>query len=561
MPWRPSYPDEVPTLGFDAIDWIETYLAHPLGDASENGTYKLYREQHEFLLKWYAVNPKTGRFAYRRGLLGRPRGFGKSPFLAAIAVLEALAPIVPDGWDAYGQPVGRTWSSVRGMTNVQISAVSEAQTKNTWSPLLNMVRDGSVFDDYDLDAMDTFISLPDGGKIYQMTTSARTVKGGFPVLSVMDQTEEWVPGNGGVKLAQTIRNNATKGAVISGRTIESPNAFIPGEDSVAEATANAILKIKEGRTRSGGILYDHREAPADTDLKDYDSLAAGLRVSYGDASSHPGGCVIHDPPCPPGHKDIDELIEGIWDPDADAQVSRSDFLNQITHASNSWLSKPQIDAAEDQEKIVSPKDAITLGFDGSRGRKKGKADATALIGCRVSDGHFFEIKIWEQPDGKLGEGWVTPQSDVDRVLKETFRDYNVVGFYADPAGWVSMVAAWESKFGKKMTVKASRENPFTLWPQAGGAKSSKVVTAVEELRAAIVNRDVSHDGSSALTRHLLNARKSSTKHGYLLYKKFPESPDKIDGAYAMTLAFKARNDALTKGAGDKRTPTIPRKIR
>lgn len=96
------------------------------------------------------------------------------------------------------------------------------------------------------------------------------------------------------------------------------------------------------------------------------------------------------PVCPPGHVDLDRLVSTIWDPAQDVQQSRSDFLNQITHASDSWVSQPQWAACMDLTKIVDEKDAIVLGFDGSRGRNKGKADATALIGCRVSDGHLFE---------------------------------------------------------------------------------------------------------------------------------------------------------------------------
>ena len=552
-------PGEIPTLGYTAIDWIETYLAHPLG----GGTFELYREQHEFLLKWYAVDPATGRFAYRRGLFGRPRGFGKSPLFGGVSVLEALAPIVPDGWDADGQPVGKPWSRVRGEVLVQIAAVSENQVRqNTWAPMLSMIRDGAVVDEYPgLEPMDTFVSLPDGGSIRQVTASARTVKGAPPVFALMDQTEEWVESNGGVALARTMRDNATKGAVIAGRVLESPNAFIPGENSVAEQTSNAVAAIREGRSKARGILIDHREAPSDTDMGVRSSLVYGLRVAYGDASAHPDGCAIHQPPCPPGHKDIDELVEGIYDPDTDTQEARSNFLNQITHATDSWVSKPQVDAIEDLSKRIGQREAITLGFDGSRGRVKGKADATALIGCRVSDGHFFEIKIWEQPTGPAGRGWVVDQSDVDRTLRDIFSRFRVVGFYADPAGWTSQVAKWENEYGSEVEVKASRENPFTVWPTSTGQKGKSITAAVEELRTAIENQDVSHDGSSALVRHLLNARRRSTKTGYLLYKQYPDSPAKIDGVYAMTLAYKARNDALSKGSDSESAPDIPRRIR
>ncbi len=35
-----------------------------------------YLEQEDFILRWYAIDPRTGRFKYNRGLIGRPRGWG-----------------------------------------------------------------------------------------------------------------------------------------------------------------------------------------------------------------------------------------------------------------------------------------------------------------------------------------------------------------------------------------------------------------------------------------------------------------------------------------------------
>jgi phage terminase large subunit-like protein len=63
--------------------------------------------------------------------------------------------------------------------------------------------------------------------------------------------------------------------------------------------------------------------------------------------------------------------------------------------------------------------------------------------------------------------------------------------------------------------------------------------------------EFSYDGSHELTQHLLNARMRKSTTGYLLAKDFPESPRKIDGAYALVLAWKARLDAVAKGL-DKR---------
>lgn len=537
MPWKPSEPGEVPTLGWYAIDWLAENLAAPACDEYE--PFVPYLEQEDFLLKWYELDPVTGKFRRDRALLGRGRGWGKSPLLAGISALEALGDVVPDGWDADGQPVGKPWRRVKTPL-VQIAAVSEEQTRNTWQPLLEMIRNGPVMDNYPgIDPMETFIALPKG-RMEQITASAGTVKGAPGTFGVLDQTEEWMTRNA-KRLANTIRTNVAKNG---GRTIESPNAYIPGEGSVAEESAAYAAAIVEGRVKHKGLLYDHREAPADTDMADYDSLIAGMRVAYGDSSGHPDGCVIHTPPCRPGHVDLDALVARVWDPASDPQESRSDFLNQITHASDSWISRPEWQACMDFEKVILPDDPIVLGFDGSRGRNRGKADATALVGCRVEDGHLFEVWVWEQPAGPEGKDWTPNPAEVDAKVRECFDRYNVIGFYADPSGWTSQVAAWEAAFSKRLRVKASSNEPIAAWPRG---KDSRVSEYVDRMQHAIVHEELTHDGSASLTRHVLNARRRPTKSGYLIYKKYPDSPDKIDAAYAAVMAWKARLDAVAAG--------------
>ena len=49
MPWKPSHPGEVPTLGFYVIDWMTEMLAQPATD--EYRPFVPYREQEDFILR------------------------------------------------------------------------------------------------------------------------------------------------------------------------------------------------------------------------------------------------------------------------------------------------------------------------------------------------------------------------------------------------------------------------------------------------------------------------------------------------------------------------------
>lgn len=564
MAFKAQHPDDFPTLGYGVLDWMQENLAEP--DRLDYVPFTPTQEQAEFIIGFYELDPRTGRRKIRRGVISRSRGWGKSPFLSALACAEALGDVVFDGWDANGQPVGKPWHTIRRPV-IAVAAASEAQTKNAWDPLLDMLSaDAPIHYNYPgLEPMGGRVNLPYGHM--QPVFSSPTSTKGMPVVFVlMDQTEQWV-GPEHHDLFTVLKNNTAKRG---GSFIESPNAFTPGKGSVAETSAKAYFDMKAGRTKlESGLLYDHREAPPETQIMDRDSLEYGLRVAYGDSSGHPDGCVIHDPPCEPGWVDLETIIQSIWDSDADEQESRSDFLNQITESSDAWIGQMDwaaIDATRDKRdgppvEPLAAGDVITLGFDGSRGRAKGKPDATALIGCRVHDGHIFRLGIWEATEDKrTWDTWEPPIPEIEALIAETYKKYKVVAFHADPGkDWRSHINSWEAKYGPKTPVKVSRNHPFEWWMTGG--RATAVENAIEECEAAIFNLDMTHDGSSDLMRHVLNAKRRTSHRKLALGKDSASSPRKIDAAVAMVLAWSARREAVAQGFGRKRTAKPPRRIR
>lgn len=550
MPWRgPAYEGEVPSLGWYVLDWMAEHLIVPDGP-SAGEPLVLTDEQATFVLSFYALDRRAEGPAIRggklvnarttrRAVLSRPKGWGKSPILAALTLVEGLADVVFDGWDADGEPIGRPWSSLGFKPKVQIVAASEDQTANTWDPVLEMCREGPLGRSYAIEALDTFVNIP-RGKIEYVTSAARSREGFRPVFAVMDQTESWVPSIGGPKLAAAIRRNLTK---TGGSSIESPNAFVPGEDSVAEKSFEAYQLQIAGKLRNDtGILYDHREAPPETDPSDPESLREGLRVAYGDSV----------------WVDLDRVMDDFYDPAAEESESRRYFLNQITSAADAWLAPHEWAARVNVERVVNDRAMIVLGFDGSRKRSHGTTDATALIGCTVADGHIFEVGVWEQPTGPAGRDWRVPTELVDAAVREAFRRWNVVGFYADPAKWEGYVAQWEAAFGPKLKVKATRLNPIEWWMTGG--RALQIVRALEQFHSAVIDGEMTHDGTSTLARHVSNARRRESRSGIQIGKEHPDSPRKIDAAVAAVLAWQARLDAVAAGLSTKRTGFVPRRM-
>lgn len=522
-------PVDFPTLGWGVIDFLESNLAMPDG---KGGLLRLTDEQARIILEFYRVERTWNggvRRAYRRSAIMTPKGWGTSPMLAMLVAAECLADVVPVDIDEHGNAIGKPWRDVRTVYG-QVAAVSERQTGNTWNVLVEMMQEGLVEQNFPgVEVFETYIRLPQRGKIEPVTSAADSAEGEKPVVVSLDQTEAWTVPKNGRKLANAFRRNAGK---VGGVTIEGPNAFTPGDGSVAEETFRDYQRILEGKSKSTGILFVYREAPPDTDLSDRDSLIRGLQYVYGDALAW---------------NDPDRLVEEIWDTSTDPDDARRFYLNQMTQATDAWLSQPEWMACHEPRVTSDLEDGelITLGFDGSRKRQKGVTDATVLHACRLSDGKLFEVAHWEQPEGPDGDTWEVPLAQVDLTVRDCFRRYRVVGFFADPARWESYIDTWEADFGRDLRVKASGTHPIQYW--VTGAGISKFVHALRRFHDAVIQRELKHAGDPVTTRHVLNARRRSTRFGLSIAKATPDSPNKIDGAISATLAFECRNQAIAGG--------------
>lgn len=540
MPWRG--PDEhlaFPSLGPQVVDWIETYLCHGPGDV-QGTPIELDDELYEFVVRCYRLDPETGRRVYRRAFLSRPKGRAKSELAGMLVCAEALGPVRCDGWDAKGDPVGRAVRS----PFIRCLATEEGQSGNTFDNVAVMMdhlaaEHGSEFPAIDLGRStqtSTRIYLSGGGEIVPSTASSAAKDGGKETFAVFDETHLYLLPELH-RMHETVRRNLRKRLAAEPWALETSTMYAPGEESVAEKTHEYAQAIAEGRVREKGLLFDHKQAPPDTDMADRDSLLAGLRHVYGPASEW---------------MDLEGIVAEIWDPQSDVANSRRYWLNQPTAASDAWVTRQQVEACATATEVVADGELITLGFDGSRQRARGVTDSTALVGCRVSDGHLFLIpwqggySIWEQPPGPEGAEWSVPRQEVDWAVAWAFEHYRVVGFYADPAKWETYIDQWTATYGPRLQVRSKRSAPLEWW--MSGGRATEVVRATDRLHTALSTAAVTIDaGSSPLIRHLVNARRRVSPTGVQIAKEHPLSAKKIDAAVAAILAYECRADAVAAG--------------
>jgi hypothetical protein len=549
------------SLGWLGLAWIEHFCVHGPGDVQGRSlnpnlgdSLPLDDEFAGIIVDNYALE-STGRRMYDSVFTSRAKGRAKSELAGFEVLLEGFGPCrfagFAEGGEQFkwrdftytyqpGEPMGRpiVYPVIRCL------ATEEGQAGNTYDNVYFNLTEGPLSEGLASNVAGlTRTLLPHGGEIIPSTASNAAKDGGKETFVVFDESHLYILPELR-RMYATVRRNLAKRKSAEPWSHETSTMYLPGEDSVAEESHKLAKLILAGKTKRSRLLFDHVEAPADVDLTDEKSLLSALREVYGPFSES---------------MDLQRIIDEIWDPRNDVSDSRRYYLNQPTSATDAWVTQPEWKACLAADKVIADREPVTLGFDGSRKRARGVTDATALIGCRVSDGHLFEIQVWEQPTGPAGADWQVPAVEVDAAVRSAFSRYNVVGFYCDPAKWETYVAGWEAAYSDKLKVKASREHPCEWWMTGG--RASITVRALREFHNALTDREMTHDGSHHLTKHVLAARRRPSRVGLQISKENPDSPNKIDAAIAAVLAWTARVDAVSKGIGKATRPAIPRRIR
>jgi hypothetical protein len=472
MPWRgPEHEGEYPSLGWQILGWFETYLPSP---ADETKPFILTDQQATVLLRWYGIDPEMGKFFYRRGDLEMAKGWGKSPFMGGIALAEFAAPVLFDGWDARGEPVARPWGT--GETPppwVQIAAVSEDQTDNTYSAMYEMLtaNEHKAAIDLGIDEGRSRLYLHGKpGRLEPVSAAAGSREGQRVTFGVLDETFLWTPTNGGTKLARTLRRNAAK---MGGRTFDTTNAPNLGEKSVAELTST------EAAGTPGILYYNVRpEQKPESDWTD-EQLIDALGVAYGNAS----------------WIDLGRLVKEIRDPETLWEDALRFFFNIPTPSSERWLEVGAWPKLAEPKKVPE-KAKVALAFAGSYGRQ-----AAGIVGC-TPDGYVFVVDAWEAKGTQ-----VVSRSAVNAAITKAMSHYNVsmLGCENGRGSWDTDIEDWQEAYGVTRAIG---------WEVS---KRAKFTEACGKFFSAVSSKQLRHDGDARLSRHLDNAHPKRSPDGESTY--------------------------------------------
>jgi hypothetical protein len=462
MPWRgPEVPGEVPSLGLVVGQWIQDYCVVP--DRELRGRpFVLTEEQVRFLLWHYALT-ESGKWRYPRGSqLMRPQKWGKGPFVAAICCAEAAGPVLFDGWDAQGEPVGRPWAT----PHIQVTAGSEDQTANTWRALQPMIELGPLGESFITDTGLTRINLPGGGLIEPVTASARSRLGQRITFAVQDETHSWNRSNHGLQLADNQRRNL---AGVGGRFVETTNAFDPVEQSVAQRT----------QSEPGVYIDDVDGGPGS--VRNKAERRRVMRRAYGDSLDLQGRLGRPRP-----HR-----RRGRGPARARPGAGRAVLPEPQARAGGRRVRHRARQDARQARRQLTAGSVICLGVDGARHN-----DSLAVVATDVKSGYQWLVALVERPDHAPADY----EHDLDRIdgpvteLIENDR-YVVWRAYCDDQHIRHLVESWQNRFGEKR---------FVTWHTN---RDKQMAWATRRYEEAISAGDVSFDGNPRFMAHLRNARK------------------------------------------------------
>ena len=567
------------TLGWFVIGWIGTNLQ------LDGGPFPLTGEQMRLILWIYAIDDR-GRFIYRDIVLQRMKGWGKDPLAAIIAAVEFVGPCRFGGWREDGTPIAVESKAAW----VQISAVSEEQTKNTMSLMAALFTKACIAK-HGIDIGKQVIYAYSGARRIEITSSNyRTMEGNRPTFVIRNETHHWLATNDGLEVHKVIRRNLAKIPGGQARAMSITNAYSPGEGSVAQAQREAYLEMLAGNTPNTGMLYDSLEAPVGVslfpDFTHWDEDGNEVRELQPDGLTTvpPSDEVVRE------HirrillavrgdavwLDVDRLIEEILDAETTLEEAKRFYFNSISLGDDKAFDPVHIQATADIQAVqarrgpvdflrcswskILPTDPIVIFGDGSKSN-----DSTGLMGCRLSDGYVFTIGVWQKPPGGRGKTWLAPRDEVDARVREAFNRFNVVAFWFDPshtkdddtAGgyWDTLIMEWHLAFADRLqfwAVQGGERRSAIMWDMASPVRQVEFVQAVATFGDDLESHAFLHDGHPTFIKHLENSRATLTAHGWSIAKASRTSSKKIDLAVCAIGARMLRRVMAVKGLEDEK---------
>jgi phage terminase large subunit-like protein len=190
-------------------------------------------------------------------------------------------------------------------------------------------------------------------------------------------------------------------------------------------------------------------------------------------------------------------------------------LGQWVAQDDAWLPDGAWAACTDAARVVPDQTEVVAAFDGSFNR-----DCSVLVLATVEPRpHVWLERIWEAPEGR--RDWRVPVVAVEDAIRAACARWRVAEVAADPYRWQRSLEVLD---GDGVPVHEFFQTAARMGP------------ATARMYQLIVDQGLTHDGDTALARHVANAILREDSRGARLSKETKDSPRRIDAAVAAVMA-------------------------
>ena len=506
-----------PTLGQQVVDFIEERAIFGPGDLMGEPAV-VSSEKRAIIYRAYEVFPQEHRYAGRRrfkrvGWSVR-KGMAKTELEAwiAYAELHPEGPVRCDGFDAYGEPVGRPVNS----PYIPMLAYSKEQVEELAFGVLTAVcTEGPDADLFDV-SLERILRLSargrDDGKAVPLANSPNARDGARTTFQAFDEPHRmYLPR---IREAhETMNNNLPKRPAADAWSLYVGTAGELGQNSIAEDLYHEAQSIARGEVAEPRFFFFHRDAG---------QVHRGEKDRSGhDLSTHDGRIAAISEATGP---------EGEWGPGQFEDIAEL-YTRPKTDKSywervqlNLWV-QGDAQAFDPQLLVATPGtiplgSLVTAGFDGALFK-----DATAIVITDVLTGKQQLYAMWERPLD--ADEWEVPMAELEAVVDQLFFEYDVWRWNGDPAHYLEAHARWAGKYPQveEWWTHTPRKMAFACRDYRNSLRDRSITFARDETPA--LNSPIADETmGDALLRHIKNAG----KHPVQIFDSGEEADLSVEGA-------------------------------
>ncbi|WGH20809.1 terminase large subunit [Gordonia phage Commandaria] len=561
---RVEYPavedDDVvyPTLGPQVAAFIESKFTYGPGSL-QGQPARLTDDQRRVLYRAYEHYPKgyklygidmSGRRRFTRVSWSVRKGSAKTEFMAWVTGCE-LHPDSPVRFNGYLDEVTPEqrdmWSDEEFEEFAKFGLAPGRAVRNPYIPLLAYTKDQTeelafgalrsileTCEDADLFDIGKQRIIrknefgAEDGKCHALAGNPNSADGARTTFQGLDETHRLYTETHRDAI-ETMLQNLPKRPMEDPWQLAITTAGEPGQGSYAEDEYREGVACAQGKKKSEGFYFLHRQAP---DGSKFNTMQQRMAAIWEATSPSVREWTRFD------------SIAANWDREgADKQYLERVWTNRWTQTASQAFDRDEFEALGDARFTIPDGAFVTVGFDGAKFQ-----DSTGFVVTDIKTGRQNVLGFWERPpddqleqdaDGKKVK-WQVPEVEVNQAFADIMKRYKVWRVYADPPHWVETVANWHATYPDQV---------FEFWTK----DPTRMYYAVKGYRSAIASGAVSHNGDPDLIDHIGNAGKRNTRGEdedgqprFVLTKIAYER--KFDLAMAAILSWEARMDAINEGA-------------